>query len=408
VREEVGQSWRVFGLELSSRLLARIRADAEARYPAEACGLGLGKPGAGEVDRLVPIKNVAEEPSTFAFDPREHMEALERADEEGRVERLVYHSHADAGAYLSAVDRVAIAPGGRAEQPDLIHIVVEVRHGVAGELAAFRFNPDTRDFDEAHPAPPSLPDLELRGGPSPRPIPPVGGRLASRRLGPWEAEGLATWAEDRQVIVDRETERLIGFFERGLLSPLTGFQRQDEARAVEALGRTPRGVEWRVPVVLELASAPSWPTGQVIRLTDAEGRGLALMVVADRATTSSGRVRIGGPIFCFPSGVADAWAVRAEWLSLDAKRILAVPAATRGWVREAVDLGSYDGFLVGGDESAASELGPSAKPLEEHAASPWLSAAMAQNLGATHFAVPEGVTRRELAALALTPVFPPS
>ncbi len=416
------QDWAVFGVELPGRVLAAIRADAEARYPKEACGLVFGDPSGPRTDRVVPIGNVSDDPGRFAFDEREHLLALEAAEAEGRAERVVYHSHPDAGAYLSAVDRAAIAPGGRALMPHVLHLVVEMRGGRAGEMAAFRYNPDSRSFDEAHFGPPTLPDLELRAGPSERPIPAVGGQIVGRRLDPEEAARLRGLAEGARLSVDHRTAQLIDHFELGHLSPLTGFQRPDEARTVEALGRTPRGVPWRSPVVLEVPRAPDWKTGQVIELIGPDDAPRALMVVAERRSSAKGVV-LGGPLFAYPSGRPDVRDLRAAWLSLGAERILAVPASADPL---ASPLDRYDALLLSPrwvEDPGAERLAPTAelaaalaqtpgaglvvRQLAEIGGDPWLNAAMAQNQGATHILVSSPAIAREIEdALQIKPILP--
>ena len=394
------EGWTVFGLDLPARVLSAIRGDAEARYPREACGLVFGRPGVASTDWVVPLQNVARTPGAFAFDDREHLELLERADEEGRVERVLYHSHPDAGAYLSAVDRAALAPGGRALMPDLVHVVVEVRRGRALELAAFRFNADTGGFDEAHPPPDGLPDLELRAGASTHPLPAVGGMLCGRRLGPGESRRLRPLAEGRSLSVNAGQAALIRCFERGILSPLTGFQTLGDVRTVTALGRTPRGVPWRSPVTLQVPRAPEWSSGQVIELIGPGTTPLALMVVGERWAVRGG-VMIGGPLFVYPTSEPDARDLRADWITLGAERVLALPSEVE---LQDLDLKEFDALLVGSrwfqDVRASC---PVVRSLAERTGDLWLTAAMAQNQGATHIALPPGPVRREVRdTLALT------
>lgn len=395
--------WTTFGVDISARALDAIRADAESRYPREACGLVFGSRVAEVADHPVALANVAEAPDRFAFDDREHLEVLERADEAGRVERVLYHSHPDAGAYLSAVDRAAIAPSGYPLMPDLVHLVVEVRGGRCGEMAAFRWSQERRAFDESRPPPTGFPDLELRGGSSPLPVAPVGGRLAHRRLTPEECSALCGHAEGRQLQLDAEQSKRVRDFELGVLSPLTGFQRPHEARTVAALGRLPQGIAWRRPVVLK-ASLPDGSAGQVVELLDDVGVPLGLMVVAEQRGRSA---TPGGPLFAYPSDEPDVWDLRAEWLSMEASRILAVPSWFPGDLRN-LDLDGVDALMMGGDrQDEAGFAGVPVRTLREHA-DPWLSAVMAQNQGATHIALGAGPEVSEIrSTLDIIPVLSP-
>lgn len=384
-----GEDWVAFGVEISAGALSAMRQDAEARYPREACGLVFGTSDGSGADRCRPLTNVAQTSGGFAFDPGEHVKVLEEEEGWGRVERVHYHSHADAGAYLSADDRAALAPEGHPVMPGVVHVVIEVRGGEAKEMAAFRWNPETRRFDELHPSSRALPDLELRAGEAPLPIRPVGGRLAARRLGPEEASRLAGLAEGRQIRLDAASEAWVRRFELGLLSPLTGFQRPDEARAVVALGRTPQGVPWRMPVTLEVPAEVRCPSGQVVELVGSTGA-LGLMVVGQVGPgTQRGGTIIGGPIYLYPTDEADARDVRAIWIAAGAERVLAVPRA----LAKDVDLERFDGILT----DAPGDWGLPQAPLREVEGEPWLTAAMAQNAGATHILVDDGSVAKDIA-----------
>lgn len=394
-------AWHVFGLTLPHPVLDAVRAHAEAGYPAEVCGLILAPDGQTEADQVILISNRAEASSmAFRFDDAEYLQALQRAEAEGERVVATFHSHCDAGAYFSAADRTGVVAGTAAEA----QLVLEVRGGRAGELAAYRFSADSGVFDEAHPAPSAFPNLELRGGPSPLPIPPVGGRLAGRRLGPEEAELLRPLAEGRRLRLDRRRARWVELFDRGLLSPLTGFQRPDEARAVIALGRTPRGISWRSPVTLVVPEAPEWSTGQVIELEGPDGAPLAMMVVAERRRDASG-AQLGGPLFTYASSLAHVSDLRARWLSAGAERILAVPSFTARSSLEPEALSGFDAFLLGAKIKELPVPGATVLALEEQLDDPWLTAAMAQNQGATHIWLPPGQDRADVAAsLQIAPV----
>ena len=370
--------WRIFGIELTARALDAIVRDAEARYPAEACGVVFGPSDRSHADQVVPIANVTDGPGTFRFDERQHLEALARADESGRVDRVVYHSHPDAGAYLSSMDRAAIAPGGHVATPDVVHLVVEVRGGRVGEMAAFHWNPEKRAFDEAHPAVGALPDLELRAGPASEPIAPVGGRLAARRLGPGEVERFRPLAEGHALRLDARALGYVTAFELGALSPLTGFQRPDEARTVRALGRTPEGVAWRTPVELQVELPFEWSRGLVVELCDEAGQGRALMVLAEARPVERGsrRMQIGGPIYVYPTDRPDVRDRRAALLAAGARRVLAVPSWSAEAARRAEVEFGFDRVLhgVGAGEADGSEAD---LPLLELPREPWLTAAMA-------------------------------
>lgn len=88
---------------------------AREAFPAECCGLLLGREAGGgtvRVGRLEPCANRAPEPSRrFTIAPEALLEAYRRARRRG--ERVVgtYHSHPHGAAVPSATDRQSAWPG---------------------------------------------------------------------------------------------------------------------------------------------------------------------------------------------------------------------------------------------------------------------------------------------------------
>jgi len=229
---------KAFDLELGDDIAAAIAAHGERAYPDEACGLVLGS--ASELVRVEPMKNVQDrynrlDPvrfrrtarAAFRFDELERMRALERAEQDGLVERIVYHSHPDAGAYFSPEDRAGVVIDGVELLPGVVHVVISIVGGKAGAMAAFRYDPSSARFDEAYlsPADTSWPDLEARamgGREAERPIRPAGGRLVRRRVSADEAALLSRSVELR-VDVDAATLLELRRLALGLYSPADGF-----------------------------------------------------------------------------------------------------------------------------------------------------------------------------------------
>src|SRR5215831_4528167 len=133
---------RVFDVELSAAIVQEIASHAERDFPIEACGLVFGRADVPELSRVVPMKNVQDryherDPDAFprngrdAFrlDELERMRVLERNEAEGLAERILYHSHCDAGAYFSPEDRAMAVQHGVEMMPGVVHIVVSVRSG---------------------------------------------------------------------------------------------------------------------------------------------------------------------------------------------------------------------------------------------------------------------------------------
>lgn len=126
-------------------VLPSIRADAELRYPQEACGVALGPVGSSLVEKAVALKNISPHRDRFAFDDLEFLKLLQDAYAEGQVEKVVYHSHPDAEAYLSAIDREGLEFGRVVSQT--VQLVVSVRRGLVNGMSAFRYRPG-RGFEE--------------------------------------------------------------------------------------------------------------------------------------------------------------------------------------------------------------------------------------------------------------------
>ncbi len=140
--------------------LADLIAWVEAAYPVEGCGLILQKPdGSFEVLRCDNLadKYHAIDPETYPrtartfymINPMEFVRAERRGD---RV-AVVFHSHADVGAYFSAEDVAgALMPRDNPDDPiepahpGVDYLVVSVREGGADGAILYRFDPDARGF----------------------------------------------------------------------------------------------------------------------------------------------------------------------------------------------------------------------------------------------------------------------
>lgn len=130
---------------LGSSDLAAIAAAAKSAFPAEGCGLLIGRGGRiVRVRRVIPADNLERERrhDRFELDPEIRF-AAERALR-GGPDRVVghWHSHPNGSACPSPVDIV------RAYEPDLIWLIVGVSSGPDGFLQAsfpraFRLDAET-------------------------------------------------------------------------------------------------------------------------------------------------------------------------------------------------------------------------------------------------------------------------
>lgn len=103
--------------------LEEVVEHARAAYPAECCGVLVGTDS--DIVDAVRTRNLADHPHRFLIDPRDHIEA--RRDARRRGLRIVgfYHSHPDAPAAPSAVDRA------EASYAEHFYLIVSVASGRA-------------------------------------------------------------------------------------------------------------------------------------------------------------------------------------------------------------------------------------------------------------------------------------
>ena len=118
-----------------------ICADAENRYPLEACGLVLASHF-----EVVPLRNVRESSHAFAFDDLEFLSVLNQLDSTDQRLVAIYHSHPDGKAELSSIDRESFAPQGEAWFPDALQIVIGVLDKRALDLGVYRWSSDYRTY----------------------------------------------------------------------------------------------------------------------------------------------------------------------------------------------------------------------------------------------------------------------
>ncbi|MGH7385720.1 MAG: Mov34/MPN/PAD-1 family protein [Candidatus Rokuibacteriota bacterium] len=143
---------------LSPEELIRVRAQAEAEYPAECCGVLLAR-GGPESDRLLmPCRNIQDElhakdperhprdsKTAYFIDPKDLL-TIGRREGQGYRVATIYHSHVDTGAYFSATDRQNALIDGEPAYPDAVYVVLSVLEGRVADAAAFVWDASARDF----------------------------------------------------------------------------------------------------------------------------------------------------------------------------------------------------------------------------------------------------------------------
>lgn len=99
-------------IELTRAARERILSEAKHAFPAEACGLLLGK--AGRVEQVQPARNIHPTPQThFEIDPQALVDAHRTARNGGPEVIGYYHSHPNGLAEPSATDREQALRDGR-------------------------------------------------------------------------------------------------------------------------------------------------------------------------------------------------------------------------------------------------------------------------------------------------------
>lgn len=385
---------KVHGIELPLEVIEAIAQHAERDYPSEACGVAVG-PSAGEaVLRAEPLQNVqdryhARDPrrfprtskDAFRIDELERMRLLERLEGEGLVERVLYHSHPDAGAYFSPEDRAMAVVDGFELMPGVVHLVVSVRAGQRQAMAAFRWDPARRTFLEARiplggEAGLALATRAMEGRESARPIVPHGGRLSPRRVPRVELEALLAGAAVQLPLGPAGAADVLRLG-LGLLSPLPGFVGADELRG----GTLADGTPWRRPVELLLSPHPLLRPGTQVALLR-EGQPIAALALG--ALRPAGpEVAVTGELWVLEEALdrPEAAERRADLLRAGAGRVLAV-------VGEVPLAPGYDAVLS----------------VDLPTGDPWIDAVMAQNMGATHILTRATAAEEIRQSLAIEPL----
>jgi proteasome lid subunit RPN8/RPN11 len=138
--------------------LARVRAQAEAEYPAECCGVVLARLGAPGDRLLLACRNIQDElhqrdparhprdaRTAYYIDPKDLL-MIGRREAEGYCVATIYHSHIDAGAYFSETDRRKALVNGEPAYPEAAYVVVSVVEGKVVGAGSFRWDPAGSDF----------------------------------------------------------------------------------------------------------------------------------------------------------------------------------------------------------------------------------------------------------------------
>ena len=87
---------------ISQNIIEALRQHAEDQAPIEACGYLAGKDQT--ITTLLPMTNIDDSPTHFAFDPAEQFQAMKDMRAQGLELLGVYHSHPESPARPSKED----------------------------------------------------------------------------------------------------------------------------------------------------------------------------------------------------------------------------------------------------------------------------------------------------------------
>jgi proteasome lid subunit RPN8/RPN11 len=117
-------------MTIAPPVVAEVIAHAWESQPRECCGVLLGT--AGHVSLAVRAHNLADSPSRFLLDPKDHIEARRTARARGLDVIGFYHSHPHSAPQPSPTDLA------EAEYPGCVHLIVGFVGGVP-EVRIFRY-----------------------------------------------------------------------------------------------------------------------------------------------------------------------------------------------------------------------------------------------------------------------------
>lgn len=146
-------------LRISRGLMASVRRHAEEAYPFECCGALLYIDGKMEARQFQNAQNenpavdhegaVRSAETAYRVSPEDEMRLHRELNEKRAELAAVYHSHPNAAAYFSEMDRHAAMAGGAWDFPAYPdHLVVSVMKGKAQEARAFSWDEEKAEFVE--------------------------------------------------------------------------------------------------------------------------------------------------------------------------------------------------------------------------------------------------------------------
>lgn len=132
-------------VKIPRKIVDEMSRHALETYPEEGCGLLVGviNSGVREVVKCVPMPNVyvGSRRNRYSIDPLAYMKIEDEEYRNGLMVLGVFHSHPDAPAAPSRYDQEHAVPS-------FIYIILSVKGGAIREIAAWRINDSTWNFEE--------------------------------------------------------------------------------------------------------------------------------------------------------------------------------------------------------------------------------------------------------------------
>ena len=117
-------------MTIAAPITEDLIAHARESRPRECCGILLGR--GDHVSLAIRARNLAEHPSRFEVDPRDHIDARRTARAHGLEVIGFYHSHPHSAAQPSPTDL------SEAAYPECVHLIVGF-NGEVAEIRVFRY-----------------------------------------------------------------------------------------------------------------------------------------------------------------------------------------------------------------------------------------------------------------------------
>ena|SRR6266436_4776405 len=119
-------------MTIASSVVDDVIAHTRECVPRECCGVLIGK--SDRILMAIRARNVADSPTRFLLDPKDHLDARRTARTQGLEVIGFYHSHPHSRAYPSDTDLAEAA------YPECVHVIVGFIEG----------RPEVRIFNYAH------------------------------------------------------------------------------------------------------------------------------------------------------------------------------------------------------------------------------------------------------------------